>query len=95
MIEWIKNFFNGFNETQFEEPELTFVEKLHAKGFRYNEEHKWYQRTWSTPLPEGEGMATCLEVYREQPEGEWNALMYGGDGGLFYEHPVNGINLKL
>ena len=68
MIEWLRNFFRGFNQTEFDEPTLTFVEKLEAKGFRFNEEQKWYQRTWTTPLPVG--IASCLEVYREDPEGD-------------------------
>ena len=66
----------------------TFTEKLELKGFKFNEEQKWYQRTWTTPLPVG--IASCLEVYREDPEGEWTAIMYGGDGGIFYEHKVSG-----
>ena len=88
MIEWLKDLFRGFNQTNFEEPEVSFVEKLELKGFKFNEEQKWYQRTWTTPLPVG--IASCLEVYREDPEGEWTAIMYGGDGGIFYEHKVNG-----
>ena len=88
MIEWLKDLFRGFNQTNFEEPEVSFVEKLELKGFKFNEEQKWYQRTWTTPLPVG--IASSLEVSREDPEGEWTAIMYGGDGGIFYEHKVNG-----
>ena len=36
MIEWIKNFFNGFNQTKFEEPKVSFTEKLELKGFKFN-----------------------------------------------------------
>ena len=45
----------------------------------------WWERTWST----NEGQETILEVYKEEPTGEWKQLMIGyGDRG-FYEEEVN------
>tara|TARA_Y100001938_G_C7871187_1_gene320363 strand:- start:232 stop:438 length:207 start_codon:yes stop_codon:yes gene_type:complete len=60
-----------------------------SKGFFYKEDHKWWQRIWRTHTPEGE--ERCLEVFKEDDTGQWTSIMYGNDGGIFYEHKINGI----
>ena len=44
------------------------------------------RRTWTTPLPEG--IDTCLEVYKKNEDSTWTSIMYGTDGGIFYEQNV-------
>ena len=82
--EWLK----GFNNLDVPEKEVvpTFTEKLTSKGFRYNETQDWWQRTWTTPLPEG--VENCLEVYKKKEDNTWDAIMYGSSGDIFYEHNV-------
>ena len=83
--EWLK----GFNNLDVPEKEVvpTFTEKLTSKGFRYNEAQEWWQRTWTTPTPTG--IESCLEVYKQDKETEeWKSIMYGSNGGIFYEHDL-------
>ena len=84
--EW--NALSSFNKEPEPEPEVvpTFTDKLASKGFQYNETQDWYQRTWTTPLPEG--IDTCLEVYKKNEDSTWTSIMYGTDGGIFYEQNV-------
>ena len=44
--EWLK----GFNNLDTEEKEPSFTDNLVQKGFRYNETHNWWQRTWTCLL---------------------------------------------
>ena len=87
-MTWWQRLFYGFNTTQEEEKEVvpTFTDKLTSKGFQYNETQEWWQRTWTTPIVDG--VETCLEVYKQNTDDTWNAIMYGTDGGVFYEHNV-------
>ena len=47
--EWLK----GFNNLDTEEKEPSFTDNLVQKGFRYNETHNWWQRTWTTQTLRG------------------------------------------
>ena len=86
-MTWWSEWLRGFNNLDIEEEkEPTFTEKLTAKGFRYNETQNWWQRTWTTPLPEG--VESCLEVYKKKEDNTWDAIMYGSSGDIFYEHNV-------
>ena len=87
-MTWWQRLFYGFNTTQEGEKEVvpTFTEKLTSKGFQYNETQDWWQRTWTTPLPDG--IDTCLEVYKKKSDNTWDAIMYGTGGDIFYEHNV-------
>ena len=85
-MAWWNEWLNGFNNLDIEEKEQTFTESLSAKGFRYNETQNWYQRTWTTPLPEG--VESCLEVYKKNEDDTWDAIMYGSSGDIFYEHNI-------
>ena len=85
-MAWWNEWLNGFNNLDIEEKEPNFTESLSAKGFRYNETQNWYQRTWTTPLPEG--VESCLEVYKKNEDDTWDAIMYGSSGDIFYEHNI-------
>ena len=88
MIEWLRNFFRGFNTVTFEEPEPdSFIEELVEKGCHYNEEEDWYERTWLVATKSG--AETSKEVYVKNDEG-WKVVMYGNTGDVFFEHKVNG-----
>ena len=75
-----------YTDKKPEEVVPTFTDKLTSKGFHYNETQDWWQRTWTTPIVDG--VETCLEVYKQNTDDTWNAIMYGTDGGVFYEHNV-------
>ena len=85
-MAWWNEWLNGFNNLDIEQKEPTFTQSLSAKGFRYNETQNWYQRTWTTPLPEG--VESCLEVYKKNEDDTWDAIMYGSSGDIFYEHNI-------
>ncbi len=88
MIEWLRNFFRGFNTVTFEEPEPdSFIEELVEKGCHYNKEEDWYERTWLVATKSG--AETSKEVYVKNDEG-WKVVMYGNTGDVFFEHKVDG-----
>ena len=68
-----------------EEPVPSFTDRLPEKGYVYNDVRDWWERTWAT----NEGQETILEVYKEEPAGEWKQLMIGYGDRVFYENPVN------
>ena len=80
--EWLK----GFNNLDVEEKEPSFTDNLVQKGFRYNETHNWWQRTWTTQTLTG--VESCLEVYKKNEEDEWVSIMYGNEGDMFYEEKI-------
>ena len=94
MWEVIKKWWQSFKEwfvslTRVEEePVPSFTDGLSAKGYQYNDVRDWWERTWST----NEGQETILEVYKEEPAGEWRQLMIGYGDRVFYENPVNENN---
>ncbi len=88
-MSWLKRFFNLDNQRFWEKTEnpveVEPVYDLEEKGFRYNETQDWWQRTWTTPVPNG--IETCLEVFKRKDDG-WTSIMYGNSGEIFYEQPV-------
>ena len=94
MWEAIKKWWQSFKEwfvsltSVEEEPVPSFTDRLPAKGYQYNDVRDWWERTWST----NEGQETILEVYKEEPAGEWKQLMIGYGDRVFYENPVNENN---
>ena len=91
MWEAIKKWWQSFKEwfaslTRVEEePVPSFTDGLPEKGYVYNDVRDWWERTWST----NEGQETILEVYKEEPAGEWKQLMIGYGDRVFYEEEVN------
>ena len=83
ILEWIKGAFSITPE-EIIDPEVAFLEKLDTKGYTFDEEKNWYVRTWAT----NNGKESCLEVYQKDEESIWKAIMYGDDGNIFYEHPI-------
>lgn len=98
MIDWIKNLFRGFNEPAHIKPvtkkdkdgdpldALAF--KLIDKGFHFNVENDWYERTWLVATKDG--AETSKEVYKKKGDG-WKVTMYGNEGEVFFEQEVNGL----
>ena len=62
---------------------LTF--DLEDKGFTYNEEKEWWERTWFVKTKTGE--ETSKEVYKKDGD-QWKSMMFGNYGELFYEQTV-------
>ena len=88
LSKWVEDLFRGWNQPDDKEEEVKgFVDGLDEKGFRYNEAQEWWQRTWTTPTPTG--IESSLEVYKQDKETEeWKSIMYGSNGGIFYEHDL-------
>ena len=64
-----------------------FTFQLEEKGFSYNEDEDWWERTWSVPTKTG--IETSKEVYKQEyPSGHWKSMMFGNEGDLFYEQTV-------
>ncbi len=87
MIEWLRNFFRGFNTTGNEEPTDSFIDELVEKGCHYNEDENWWERTWLVATKTG--AETSKEVYEKDDDG-WKVVMYGNTGDIFFEHKVDG-----
>ena len=83
ILEWIKGAFN-ITPKEIIDPEVAFLAKLDTKGYTFDENKNWYVRTQTT----NNGKESCLEVYQKDEESNWKAIMYGDDGNIFYEHPV-------
>tara|TARA_B100000287_G_scaffold85163_1_gene77772 strand:+ start:214 stop:453 length:240 start_codon:yes stop_codon:yes gene_type:complete len=62
-----------------------FIEGLKEKGCHYNEEEDCWERVWVVATKNG--VERSREVYKEV-EGEWNVIMYGNEGNVFFEHKV-------
>ena len=58
---------------------------LRERGFRFNSEKDWYERTWSVKTRRGK--ETSLEVYKKVGD-DWKSMMFGDDGELFFEYTV-------
>lgn len=56
---------------------------LDTQGYTWDEEKKWYSRTWTT----NGGQETILEVYQKKDD-NWKQLMIGYGDRVFYEEPV-------
>ena len=83
ILEWIKGAFS-ITPTEIIDPEVAFLAKLDTKGYTFDEDKKWYVRTWTT----NNGKERCLEGYQKDEESNWKVIMYGTEGDIFYEHPV-------
>ena len=71
------------------EPEVDpFIEKLIEKGFHYNDDSDWWERTWMVAT-KSSGAETSKEVYMQRDD-EWSVVMYGNDGDVFFEHKIDG-----
>ena len=86
MIEWLKNLFRGFNEPAEESKPDPLLETLREKGFHFNPDKLWWERTWLVATKNGS--ETSKEVYVKNDEG-WKVVMYGNDGDVFFEHKVS------
>ena len=90
-MAWWNQWLRGFNNLDVKEefdPEkdpgcLAF--KLIEKGFHFNVEKDWYERTWMVATRDG--AETSKEVYQKRGE-HWKVTMFGNDGSIFFEHNV-------
>ena len=64
----------------------SFTKTLVRKGFTYNSNNKRWSRTWTTPTLDAE--ERTLEVYEKKDDGEWISMMYGNEGGIYYEQSI-------
>ena len=66
--------------------EKRFIKCIQDNGFLYDDTHQGYTRIWETNTPDGK--LQCLEVYKKDND-EWKQIMYGSDGGVFFEETIN------
>ncbi len=102
-MTWFKRFLNlNVNEFWYKPEEIDpegiscevdgdpvdcFTFTLEEKGFEYNEDEDWWERTWSVKTRTGQ--ETSKEVYKQDyPSGQWKSMMFGDQGDLFYEQTV-------
>ena len=71
---------------QIEGKENSFVKKLEALGYVYDDGNDWYERTWST---ESEPKESIREVFQQLEKGKWNKLMIGYGDQIFNEEKVS------
>ena len=62
-----------------------FIEVLKEKGCHYNEEEDCWERVWVVATKNG--VERSREVYKKTND-EWNVIMYGNEGDVFFEHKV-------
>tara|TARA_B100000427_G_scaffold236349_1_gene199257 strand:- start:434 stop:730 length:297 start_codon:yes stop_codon:yes gene_type:complete len=62
---------------------LTF--KLIDKGFHFNVEKDWYERTWVVATKDG--AETSKEVYQKKGD-HWKVIMFGDQGDVFFEKTI-------
>ena len=63
----------------------SFIEGLKEKGCHYNEEEDCWERVWVVATKNGSERSR--EVYKKVDD-EWNVIMYGDTGDVFFEHKV-------
>ena len=84
----IKEWFMNIISPPTVEEKISFVDSLAAKGFVYQEDNGWWQRTWIAQTRDF-GEESCLEVYKHDVEtDEWSSIMYGSEGELFFEEKL-------
>ena len=66
--------------------EKRFIKCILDNGFLYDDTHQGCTRVWETKTPEGK--LQCLEVYKQE-DNIWKQIMYGSDGGVFFEEQIN------
>ena len=69
-----------------------FIVEIEAKGYKYDRDNEWYERTWTT---ESEPKESIREVYQQLECGDWNQLMIGYGDNIFYEERVPKKNLEV
>ena len=79
--EWLSNLFR-FNKEEESFVDTMQIDTLKEKGFHYNKDHDWWERTWTVATKDG--CERSKEVFKKDDEG-WITLMYGNDNELFYE----------
>lgn len=87
---WIMNYFLG---KPLPEKEPTFIEKIEAKGYFYDEDKDYWVRKWTTN-PGQENEESILEAYKQEcdengPTDKWKQLMIGYGETVFYEEDVS------
>jgi len=95
-MTWWKDLFRGFNQPAISDvkrdkdgdPLEALSFKLLKKGFHFNVEKDWYERTWLVATQDG--AETSKEVYQKRGD-HWKVIMYGNEGDVFFEHEVNGV----
>jgi len=95
-MTWWKDLFRGFNQPAISDvkrdkdgdPLEALSFKLLKKGFHFNVEKDWYERTWLVATQDG--AETSKEVYHKRGD-HWKVIMYGNEGDVFFEHEVNGV----
>ena len=60
--------------------------KLIDKGFHFNVEKDWYERTWVVATKDG--AETSKEVYQKKGE-HWKVIMFGDKGDVFFEKKIS------
>ena len=60
--------------------------KLIDKGFHFNVEKDWYERTWVVATKDG--AETSKEVYQKRGE-HWKVIMFGDKGDVFFEKKIS------
>ena len=63
-----------------------FVDLIESRGYQYNIDDDWWERTWSTDTGPKEQIR---EVYQRLENGSWNQLMIGYGDNVFYEEKVD------
>ena len=100
-MNWLKRFFNlNINDwwkapepldeetvtcTIDEEEVDCLVFRLIDKGFHFNVEEDWYERTWTVATKTG--AETSKEVYQKKGE-HWKVIMFGDQGDVFFEKTI-------
>ena len=94
MLEWIRKWFHLDNQRRWEPDKvecsvddvpvecLSF--ELMDRGFHFNVEEDWWERTWTT----NEGKESIIEEFKQDDEG-WKKVMIGYGDRVFYEERVN------
>ena len=88
--EWLSNLFK-FNKIEEPKPD-PFITEIEEKGYKYDRDNEWYERTWTT---ESEPKESIREVYQQLECGDWNQLMIGYGDNIFYEERVPKKNLEV
>ena len=88
--ESLSNLFK-FNKIEESKPD-PFIVEIEDKGYKYDHDNDWYERTWTT---ESEPKESIREVYQQLESGDWNQLMIGYSDNIFYEERVPKKNLEV
>ena len=90
LSEWLSYLFQ-FKKIEEPKPD-PFIVEIEEKGYKYDLDNDWYERTWTT---ESEPKESIREVYQKLESGDWNQLMIGYGDNIFYEERVPKKNLEV